>query len=276
MKIIRIATNPYMWITLFTTLALIIVPFWSFGEWANNSTPYPTELYAMCFDGIDNDGDGFTDYNDPDCPRCYDGIDNDGDGLVDLADPDCPNYAGQVLGASTSRADRDTIDHNFDDRDNDRNGDIVGCKYDAEDPDDCVIGGFGSVGGGRVLGASTSRADRDRRDPLQVLCKVSDRDIVIGEKMTFRADIDGGEKPYIIDWEGDIEGNDEREDVRFYEEDEYEVEVFVRDSNGVTDRASCSTVTVSESKVTRNGGSVGTNGEYIGGGKIIGDGKIVY
>jgi hypothetical protein len=60
------------------------------------SAPVP-----QCSDGIDNDGDGYTDYpNDPGCtdlddptenpnPPCSDGIDNDGDGLVDCADPGC-------------------------------------------------------------------------------------------------------------------------------------------------------------------------------------------
>ncbi len=58
----------------------------------------------QCSDGIDNDGDGLTDYPaDPGCssstdndeynaptPQCSDGIDNDGDGLTDYpADPGC-------------------------------------------------------------------------------------------------------------------------------------------------------------------------------------------
>jgi len=60
-----------------------------------------------CNDGLDNDGDGFTDFpNDPGCSsatdyfefdlnaQCNDGQDNDGfanagDGFIDLADPDC-------------------------------------------------------------------------------------------------------------------------------------------------------------------------------------------
>ncbi|HLT17646.1 MAG TPA: hypothetical protein VK007_13175 [Acidimicrobiales bacterium] len=69
-----------------------------------------------CSDGIDNDGDGLIDIDDPEChtdgdpdnpdsydpddddegpdgggdgPGCSDGIDNDGDGLVDIDDPDC-------------------------------------------------------------------------------------------------------------------------------------------------------------------------------------------
>jgi hypothetical protein len=62
--------------------------------------PCPGEEIPECKDGIDNDGDGKTDYPaDPDCdskdddsetPECSDGIDNDGDGKTDYpADPDC-------------------------------------------------------------------------------------------------------------------------------------------------------------------------------------------
>ena len=53
-----------------------------------------------CDDGIDNDGDGWTDADDPNCSpgdretgfggsECNDNIDNDDDGLTDSADPDC-------------------------------------------------------------------------------------------------------------------------------------------------------------------------------------------
>jgi hypothetical protein len=54
---------------------------------------------TACGDGMDNDGDGLTDYpedtfceswsQDAEQPECQDGMDNDGDGLADLADPDC-------------------------------------------------------------------------------------------------------------------------------------------------------------------------------------------
>jgi hypothetical protein len=54
---------------------------------------------AQCQDGIDNDGDGFVDLDDPGCPfdfattpenpPCDDGLDNDGDGLFDFDDPQC-------------------------------------------------------------------------------------------------------------------------------------------------------------------------------------------
>lgn len=51
----------------------------------------------ICADGIDNDGDGLIDCQDPDCEAneacidevCNDGIDNDGDGLTDCEDSEC-------------------------------------------------------------------------------------------------------------------------------------------------------------------------------------------
>ena len=53
----------------------------------------------VCENGIDDDGDGFTDCEDASCDAsgacevsitfCQDGDDNDGDALVDCADDDC-------------------------------------------------------------------------------------------------------------------------------------------------------------------------------------------
>ncbi|MFO0795797.1 MAG: Ig-like domain-containing protein, partial [Candidatus Brocadiaceae bacterium] len=49
----------------------------------------------ICGNGIDDDGDGLIDCDDPDCfsqncqEICDDGLDNDGDGFVDCADTDC-------------------------------------------------------------------------------------------------------------------------------------------------------------------------------------------
>jgi hypothetical protein len=59
-------------------------------------------MVCECNDGVDNDGDGQTDYpNDTGCTgpgdnsemngvtQCTDGIDNDGDGKIDALDPEC-------------------------------------------------------------------------------------------------------------------------------------------------------------------------------------------
>lgn len=69
-----------------------------------------------CSDGVDNDGDGLIDSDDPDCmpppgdegpwddPTCSDGIDNDQDGLTDGDDPDCapPNGPPDCSAAAAS------------------------------------------------------------------------------------------------------------------------------------------------------------------------------
>ena len=58
-----------------------------------------------CFNGIDDDGDGLIDEDDPSCDgtilggerlgtACDDGLDNDGDGFADLADPSCQGNLG--------------------------------------------------------------------------------------------------------------------------------------------------------------------------------------
>ncbi|MCJ7816903.1 MAG: hypothetical protein MUP55_03535, partial [Candidatus Aenigmarchaeota archaeon] len=63
-----------------------------------------TDITFQCNDGIDNDGDGFTDMSDQQCfdaydqqeapydyTQCNNWVDDDSDGLIDLADPIC-NY----------------------------------------------------------------------------------------------------------------------------------------------------------------------------------------
>ena len=69
---------------------------------SDSNTITVTELFvAECADGLDNDGDGLSDLNDPGClnsdddneadgtGQCQDGLDNDGDGFVDLDDAGC-------------------------------------------------------------------------------------------------------------------------------------------------------------------------------------------
>lgn len=71
--------------------------------YANGPLPLKTRPPAACADGVDNDGDGLTDYPaDPGCtsagdetetellPACSDGVDNDQDGFADFPiDPGC-------------------------------------------------------------------------------------------------------------------------------------------------------------------------------------------
>jgi len=69
----------------------------------------------VCSDGLDNDGDGLTDYSaDPGCtssqdideynvPQCSDGSDNDGDGVTDLSDPGCSDYQDNTENTATTQ-----------------------------------------------------------------------------------------------------------------------------------------------------------------------------
>ena len=61
----------------------------------------------ICDNGVDDDGDGLVDCEDPDCSAaancnpsiteiCNNGIDDDGDGLVDCDDPDCSSASNCV------------------------------------------------------------------------------------------------------------------------------------------------------------------------------------
>jgi hypothetical protein len=80
----------------------------------NQVTAVSTVMCAnktACNDGIDNDGDGKIDLNDPDCtdpsdnsehgvtvysPQCRDGVDNDGDGKIDALIQSAGNGAAQA------------------------------------------------------------------------------------------------------------------------------------------------------------------------------------
>lgn len=75
-----------------------------------------------CSDGRDNNGDGLTDCDDPDCivgggcgeQNCSDGVDDDEDGALDCADPDCldvPLCRGFVPEATACA---DGFDNDFD------------------------------------------------------------------------------------------------------------------------------------------------------------------
>lgn len=82
----------------------------------------------QCSDGVDNDGDGLVDRDDPGCAdpgdldertpmqQCDDGVDNDGDGFVDLADPGCAAPLGIEDPACDDGIDNDGDGHvDFDD-----------------------------------------------------------------------------------------------------------------------------------------------------------------
>lgn len=69
-----------------------MIPCLSDADQVNYIVPVPPR--EICNNGVDDDGDGLTDEEDPDCSGrseeiCDNGVDDDGDGLVDEEDPDC-------------------------------------------------------------------------------------------------------------------------------------------------------------------------------------------
>jgi len=95
------------------------------------------EELSMCQDGLDNDEDGLTDCEDPDCrgigccgrlgpentdEACSDGCDNDGNGYVDCLDFGCSRNPAVSVCKSEVQEDEDTPEGCSDGIDNDWNG----------------------------------------------------------------------------------------------------------------------------------------------------------
>ena len=113
--------------------------------------PCPTEPKPECDDGIDNDGDGKIDMEDPDCdsptdsetPECSDKADNDGDGKIDADDPGCLDNEGKYNPAD-------------DDESDEKNGD-GGLAATGADVAPLLAGAFLLIGLGALTVAATRR-----------------------------------------------------------------------------------------------------------------------
>ncbi|MBX3181733.1 MAG: hypothetical protein KIT72_12285 [Polyangiaceae bacterium] len=101
----------------------------------------PENTFERCFDGKDNDGNGYADCADFSCSqsgppsvvaecaaraentieKCSDGIDNDGNGFADCADFSCSQGPQEVAAFCAERAEN-TLEKCSDGKDNDGNG----------------------------------------------------------------------------------------------------------------------------------------------------------
>lgn len=79
-----------------------------------------------------------------------------------------------------------------------------------------------------------------------VSCRVSNTRIEKGEVVRFSADASGGRSPYNYDWDLDIDGDDQYEDVRFNNTGSYRARVTITDQNGKISQSTCPTVVVEE------------------------------
>jgi hypothetical protein len=112
---------------------------------------------GQCSDGLDNDGDGLVDGDDPDCgtpppppppppddrpdiPQCSDGRDNDGDGLTDF--PDDPGCSSAEDNTEDDRPRGEPpVDSCNDGEDNDGDGATDADDTECQDPEDGVEDG---------------------------------------------------------------------------------------------------------------------------------------
>lgn len=90
--------------------------------------------------------------------------------------------------------------------------------------------------------------DNNNNDDLTIQCRVSDTSIEEGDTVTYSVDIEDGERPYEIEWDGAISGDDTSERVRFNRNGTYEVDVTVRDDNGDRDTDTCPVVRVRDTE----------------------------
>ena len=96
-------------------------------------------------------------------------------------------------------------------------------------------GGNGGCSGSSCNGGCTgSSCDRD--EDLDVECIPADSEIEIGDRVTFRAEVDGGDGTIRYDWSGDANGTDRTVSRTFTRAGTYEIEIKVTDRDG--DRAS--------------------------------------
>ena len=113
----------------------------------------------------------------------------------------------------------------------------------------------------------------DDDNDLDVTCRVSDTRIDEGDRITFEADIDGGNGPYDIQWDGDIDDIDDFDDedryqtVRIDDDGTYYIEVEVEDDDGNRASDDCSVIYVGRD---RNSGGVTITSNTNPTGQVLG------
>ena len=94
--------------------------------------------------------------------------------------------------------------------------------------------------------------DDDNDNDFDITCEVSDTRIEEGDRVTIEVDIDGGNSPFDIEWDGDIDDiddfddEDQRQTVRIDDEGRYDLEVEVTDDDGRRRTDECRTIIVSD------------------------------
>lgn len=95
---------------------------------------------------------------------------------------------------------------------------------------------------------SANISDNPTTDPTtpSVSCNVSDTSVNKGDIVRFSANASNGKSPYNYDWDLDIDGDDQYEDVRFNNTGSYRARVTITDQNGKIAQSTCPTVVVED------------------------------
>ena len=107
------------------------------------------------------------------------------------------------------------------------------------------------------------RVENDDDDDLRVTCRVSDTSVRRGDRVTYTAEVDGGNSPFDYDWDGDISGNDRRESVEFDDRGRMVVRVTVEDDDGNEDSDTCPTVRVDDDKIIYSTGGSNVSSVFL-------------
>lgn len=81
--------------------------------------------------------------------------------------------------------------------------------------------------------------DEDEDEDFDAICVPAKSTIDRGERITFKARVEGGDRPYEYDWSGDADGDDEEIRVRFEDEGRYTIHLKVTDDEGRVARDTC-------------------------------------
>jgi len=113
-------------------------------------------------------------------------------------------------------------------------------------------GGNNYYGGGcrSNCGGGTTVVIKDK--DLDVVCRVSDTRVEKGDRVTYTAEVSGGNGTIRYDWSGDVSSNSRSVSRTFNSKGDYDARVTVRDSKGKTASDDCSTVVVDDNNNNRN------------------------
>ncbi len=79
----------------------------------------------------------------------------------------------------------------------------------------------------------------DEPEGFDAICVPARTTVDRNERVTLKARVDGGDRPYEYDWSGDADGDDDEITVRFNREGTYEIDLKVTDDDGRVARDTC-------------------------------------